>query len=419
MSGERILIISLGHPEFSKGGSEIAAYNFYKEMSNRGIDTYFLAAHRYPNLPRGDTRSSFISEKEILFYTMMENFFLFHSGDLYSIWHSFKKLLDHIQPTIVQFHHYLHLGIEMIREVKNYAVDNAVEVKIFLTLHEFGLICANNGQMVKPGSNELCSTYHPISCSICFPDKTPNDFLLRELFFKSMIQVVDGFVSPSEFLKKRYIEWGVDKEKISLIDNGQESVNKLPPREIGDGEKRCVFTYLGQINAFKGLDVLLDALNFFDKKTLHDIRINVYGSGLESQTKEFQQKVKKLIKRHRKNVTMFGRYQTEDLPEILQETDWVVMPSIWWENSPLVIQESLKYGRPLLVSNIGGMAEKVTHEKNGLHFCRNNPSSLARAMKRAMSDMDLYDTLYGNIEPPETVQETTTKYLNLYGINGK
>lgn len=417
MRGERILIISLGHPEFSKGGSEIAAYNFYKEMSKRGIDTYFLAAHRFPNIPRGDTRSSFLSEKEILFYTQMENFFLFNAGDLFGIWNPFKKLLHHIKPTIVQFHHYLHLGIEMIREVKNYAIDKDTEVKIFLTLHEFNLICANNGQMVKTDSKELCPNYNPISCSVCFPEKTPNEFLLRELFLKSMIQLVDGFVSPSQFLQNRYIEWGIDKDTISMIDNGQEPVKKLLPRKLVDNEKRRVFTYLGQINLFKGLDVLIDALNYLDKKTLKEIRIHVYGGGLETQTLEYQEKVKKLIHKHRKTVTLFGRYLTEDLPEILQETDWVVMPSIWWENSPLVIQESLKYGRPLLVSNIGGMAEKVTHEKNGLHFPRNNPSALARTMKRAMTDADLYDTLYQNIEPPVSVQETTTQYLRLYGIN--
>jgi len=53
--------------------------------------------------------------------------------------------------------------------------------------------------------------------------------------------------------------------------------------------------------------------------------------------------------------------------------DWVVVPSIWWENSPLVIQEAFAHGRPVICSDIGGMAEKVAHEKNGLHFRANDP----------------------------------------------
>ena len=415
MSSERILIISLGHPDFSRGGSEIAAYHFYEEMNKCGLDTYFLAAHNYPNIHRKETRSSYISEKEILFYTQMNNFFLFQTDDWYAVWHDFKNLLNHIKPTIVQFHHFLHLGIEMIRETKNYAIDNNVDVKIVLTFHEYALICANNGQMIKTGSNELCSRYHPIACSVCFSDKGPADFLLRELFFKSIIDVVDIFVCPSHFLMERYINWGVDRQKTVMIDNGQEAVEKLPKRELVDGERRCRFTYIGQINPFKGLDVLLNALDYLDENILQQVQIH-YGSGLSNQTDPYRKTIKKLCKTHKKNVRMFGRYQNEDLPEILQETDWVVMPSIWWENSPLVIQESLKYGRPLLVSNIGGMAEKVTDGKNGLHFPKGNPAALARVIKQAMNDRGLYDTLYENIETPLTIQESTTQYLNLYGI---
>ena len=52
----------------------------------------------------------------------------------------------------------------------------------------------------------------------------------------------------------------------------------------------------------------------------------------------------------------------------MAEIDWVVVPSIWWENSPLVIQEAFLHGRPVICSDIGGMAEKVRHGVDGLHF---------------------------------------------------
>ena len=59
---------------------------------------------------------------------------------------------------------------------------------------------------------------------------------------------------------------------------------------------------------------------------------------------------------------------TSDLPRLMAEVDWVVVPSLWWENSPLVIQEAFLHGRPVICSDIGGMAEKVTDGVNGLHF---------------------------------------------------
>ena len=60
--------------------------------------------------------------------------------------------------------------------------------------------------------------------------------------------------------------------------------------------------------------------------------------------------------------------------------DFVVVPSIWWENSPIVIQEALAVGRPVICSNIGGMAEKVSPGVAGLHFQVGDAADLARTM---------------------------------------
>ena len=63
-----------------------------------------------------------------------------------------------------------------------------------------------------------------------------------------------------------------------------------------------------------------------------------------------------------------------------------MVPSIWWENSPLVIQEAFLHGRPVICSDIGGMAEKVDHDVNGLHFPVGDPDALARTIQRAAID---------------------------------
>ena len=77
----------------------------------------------------------------------------------------------------------------------------------------------------------------------------------------------------------------------------------------------------------------------------------------------------------------------------MQSVDWMVMPSIWWENSPIVIQEAFFHGRPLICSNIGGMAEKITDGVNGLHFRVGSPEDLADRMTQAMSTPELWDRL--------------------------
>lgn len=83
------------------------------------------------------------------------------------------------------------------------------------------------------------------------------------------------------------------------------------------------------------------------------------------------------------SVTLFGRYDGDEVLELMRTVGWVVVPSIWWENSPVVIQEARQAGVPLLVSDIGGMAENVLPGVDGLHFRRGSPVDLARAMRQA------------------------------------
>ena len=82
-------------------------------------------------------------------------------------------------------------------------------------------------------------------------------------------------------------------------------------------------------------------------------------------------------------MTLAGKYAHDDLPRLMAEVDWVVVPSRWWENSPLVIQEAFLHQRPVICSDIGGMAEKVADGVDGLHFRAGDPRSLARVLERA------------------------------------
>jgi glycosyltransferase involved in cell wall biosynthesis len=94
--------------------------------------------------------------------------------------------------------------------------------------------------------------------------------------------------------------------------------------------------------------------------------------------------------------------------------DWVVVPSIWWENSPLVIQEAFCHRRPVICSNIGGMAEKVDDRVNGLHFAVGDPAALAATLELAATRSGLLDELRAGIKAPPTVAETADACLKIY-----
>jgi glycosyltransferase involved in cell wall biosynthesis len=86
----------------------------------------------------------------------------------------------------------------------------------------------------------------------------------------------------------------------------------------------------------------------------------IFGGNLERQPKPFQEKIERLVESAGNRVRFYGAYQNSEMPRLMQSIDWTIIPSIWWENSPIVIQESFYHGRPMICSNIGGMAEKIT-----------------------------------------------------------
>ena len=114
------------------------------------------------------------------------------------------------------------------------------------------------------------------------------------------------------------------------------------------------------------------------------------------------------------SVVMAGRYASHELPRLMEQTDWVVVPSRWWENSPLVIQEAFGHGRPVICSDIGGMAEKVIHGVNGLHFHVGDSVSLAETIRTAVADEGLWGRLRDQISPPHGMEEHTHRLEEMY-----
>ena len=84
------------------------------------------------------------------------------------------------------------------------------------------------------------------------------------------------------------------------------------------------------------------------------------------------------------------------------------------ENAPLVIEEALACKRPVICSNIGGMAEKVTNGRDGLHFQVGNPFDLAQTLLRAASDLATYDRLQSTMRKPLSIADWKDKHLDLY-----
>jgi glycosyltransferase involved in cell wall biosynthesis len=413
---DRILIIAHGHPEQSPGGGEIAAYSLFQELKRTdGVEAYFLAWAGAGAPQRASTPFSTFRGRndELLFAADAFDHFWFLQPIDATVRDRFAFLLRQINPDIIHFHHYSKIGLELIALARRLNP----RVRIFVTLHEYLAICHHNGQMVKTGNFALCEEANPRDCAACFTDIAPTEFLLRKLFIQAHFAKVDRLIAPSEFLRRRYIAWGLPSRQIVLLENGTPVCRPPPPRPCADGEPRAIFGFFGQINPYKGLLQLLTAFDYLGQlpaEVTRGIRLIVHGANLETNSPDYVGAVHELLARTAERVHFAGPYDRRDLGGLLAAVDWVVVPSIWWENSPLVIEEALAHRRPVVCSNIGGMAEKVRWGHDGFHFPVGNPFELARLLVRLAGDPAIWNHLQTTIRQPLTTARSAVQHLELF-----
>jgi glycosyltransferase involved in cell wall biosynthesis len=164
---------------------------------------------------------------------------------------------------------------------------------------------------------------------------------------------------------------------------------------------------------YKGCILLLKSAYLLQEQGITNFTVNIYGANLENQPEDFQEEFKQFHAKVKDRVLLRGSYKQQELQTLMLEVDWVVMPSIWWENSPVVIQEAFFHGRPVITSDIGGMAEKVEGH-GGLTFSVRNPSGLAALMERCIGNVALHQGLRESMSQPCTAAVCAEQHLHLY-----
>jgi glycosyltransferase involved in cell wall biosynthesis len=328
--------------------------------------------------------------------------------DAYGVVPHFVNLLEEFRPNVVHIHHILLIGAEFIALVRRILPN----VRIVMTLHDYYAICAHDGLMMRTKGRERCDRAAPSRCHACFPEIPADRFLLRERFLKTLFAQVDCLIAPSRFIKDRFVAWGIPDSSIEVVPNGRPAVSPSPHRHSENG-RRSVFGYFGNLNPWKGVPVLLKAVQRLVAGGVEDIELRLHG-GAPFQSERFVEEIDALLNKTEPYVVRLGPYRREELPSLIAGVDWVVMPSIWWENAPLVIQEAFIHRRPVITGSIGGMAEAVRDGIDGLHVRPDDPVALARAMRDAVETPDLWNTLVAGIDPPPDISIVADRHLAIY-----
>ena len=403
----RVLFLLHAHPELQAGGTEIFARDLFRALKrDHAAEGLFLAGtapHQRPQSPGTPFQAVGAEPDEMLLWSGGFDPFFMSQIDAHGVGQPLAELLAELQPDLVHVHHLMTLGVEVIGLVRRVLPATPV----VMTLHDYYPICANDGQMATTGG-ALCHGASLDACRGCFPDRSLTDFRLRELHIGGALAQVDHFIAPSRFLRDRYVAWGLDPARVSVVPNGLPAFDAVPARAA---ERRDRFAFFGHINRFKGATVALEASGRLSRAGVaHGLALH---GGTAHQAADTVARFDK-AREQAPDARWGGAYRREDMPRLMAGADWVVFPSTWWENAPLVINEAFQHGRPVICSGIGGAAELVRDGVNGLHAPVGDAAGLAEVMRRAAEEPGLWQRLRQGIEPPVGVGESAARHRVLY-----
>ncbi len=377
----RILQIAPAFFEFQPGGTELCARSLHRAaLGQPGIESHLLACVPYWHAKPG-VGSDFLTPTRGAAETgiavrAFDSFHLSQLDDL-GVLRSFREFLENYRPDRIHFHHLLYLGVEGIVVARR----TCPKAEILLTLHDYYAICANDGLMTKKPDGALCYAAQPHACLQCLPEASLEDFALREQGIRAALDLVDRLIAPSAFLRDRFIAWGIPAERIACQPNalpeGWAGAQPLPPRERRLGEP-AVFGFFANIMPHKGLHLLLEAALWLKTQGVAGFRIAVHGSDKHAP-EAYKARIAALVETLGPAVSMRGAYGHEELPSLLAGIDAVVVPSVWWENDPLIVRQSAAIGRPVLYADLGGLAEAGA-QSGGTGFAAGDVAALAQRM---------------------------------------
>ncbi len=185
-----------------------------------------------------------------------------------------------------------------------------------------------------------------------------------------------GAVAPTKFLSTAYKNNGIAMPMREIWFGVDIDRSPKPIRVQGH---RPVIGYIGQIAPHKGTDLLIEAFQHLPVDSAH---LLIYGPA--DQDPVYMERLKTLAKGHA--VSFMGTFPSQDMAEILRGMDLLVIPSRWYENSPLVLLNALATHTPVLVSDVAGMTEFLDPGINGQSFHRGNAKDLAKELSKLVVD---------------------------------
>lgn len=402
MESLRFLMVTTHYPPQHIGGDAVMVKYLSDELTRRGHEVHILRNIRVYQHLRHDVitepRLESIDDAGVVIHEfeggrssadIAANIVL---GNDHRPVTQLKKLIADIRPDVVHWHNtkaFMRAPISFPSLVNAY------------TAHDYFAVCPK-GSLLKPDGS-VCQRPH--RCALCLAESRKLPQLWR-LGTKRTIDIPRDvkMIAPSSFMAARLQEDGLGVARV--IPNFVEDPGAISSRPDWDS-----LVFVGILEPHKGPDLLLNA--FVSGLKDHEFSLTIIGEG--SLKPLLVKRVEEAGVTHR--VRILGRVSPSDLRRHLMSALAAAIPSVWFENCPLVAIEALAHGIPLLASRIGGLPEIATEEAGSMTFEPGSVTDLRDKISEVLSassyDMTLRSRARLAYEKKYTPNRNIREYLDI------
>jgi glycosyltransferase involved in cell wall biosynthesis len=381
-----ILQVNHGYPERYNAGSEVYTRHLSRALRRAGHQVAVFAREEDPYAPDYEVREESDGGLPVHLVNTARTQHRWQDDRVDA---AFSAVLDRERPDAVHFHHLNHLSVGLPRIAKR------AGCAVAFTVHDFWLACPR-GQLVQwalggepwrlceQQDDEVCATACYARCHGGEATRAPEDaaywaswVAARMRAVEAALDHVDVFLCPSKVVAQALVRrFPATRERIREVDYGFPEL-PVVARALGSVPS---FGYIGTHGAPKGVDLLVRAVRALDA----EVRLRIWGRSRGQETEALRR-----LANGDPRIRFEGEYRNDRVAEVLAEVDAIVVPSIWLENSPLVIHEAQQAKVCVITADAGGMAEYVRHRENGLLFRHRDPHDLARQLRVIAEDRAL------------------------------
>ncbi|MFA6995486.1 MAG: glycosyltransferase [Patescibacteria group bacterium] len=353
----KIAVINNLYFPFNRGGAEQVVQKMITEFMTAGHEV-FLISTKPSKIAASPTDKLKIYYLESYFYNLNKIPFAFrffwHLSNILSLrkYQKIKKILIDTKPNLVITHNLLGLGFLIPLAIRQLKIRHEHVLHDVQLLHPSGLILFGQEQKINSATAKIYQ------------------FLTR-LLFASPFKVV----SPSHWLLTEHTRRGFfpDSLKEVKLFNFPLPLGDQPTKNKNDDFSPKKFLFVGQIESHKGI---LWLMSIFKKLDDQSISLIIVGDGQKMAAAQE-------IAKNDRRLELRGRLNPEDIKKIMAISDYLIVPSLCYENSPTVIYEAHALNLPVIAAEIGGIPE-ICDSKDFL-FAPGNEEDLKQKLQKVIT----------------------------------